>query len=379
MSPRWRRPLAALATTTVFSAQAQDPAPFGGWAFGAVLDVAATSRPLALGARDKGLQLGHSDLTATGPVGPHLRAHATAMFETHDGRLERAIEEAWVETTRLPAGLQLRAGRFASQVGYLNSQHPHADDFSERPLLYRAFLGGHWNDDGVRLNWTAPTPVYWMLGVEAMRGKRLVAETAEPVGGVGVLTWSTKLGADLGAEHSWQLGLSHIRNRREASAEEHDHDEEGHDHAHHHHGAQFTGRKTWMLDATWKWAPGGNNRERQVRVGFEAARITGLNRHASGNDRHEANALWAVWRFHPAWELGARSDWLRVRAPHGEHFHSGLLREASAMVAWKPTHQQTLRLQVATQRDAVEFEAPARRSLQLQYILSFGAHGAHSF
>jgi hypothetical protein len=379
MSRRWRGPLAALATTTALGVQAQDAPPFGGWAFGAVLDVAATSRPLALGARDKGVQLGHSDLSATGPVGPYLRAHATAMFETHDGRLERALEEAWVETTRLPAGLQLRAGRFPSQVGYLNSQHPHADDFSERPLLYRAFLGGHWNDDGVRLNWTAPTPVYWMLGVEAMRGKRLVAETAEPVGGVGVLTWSTKLGADLGAEHSWQLGLSHIRNRREAVAEEHDHDEEEHDHAHHHHGAQFTGRKTWMLDATWKWAPGGNNREHQVRVGFEAARITGLNRYASGNDRHEANALWAVWRFHPAWELGARSDWLRVRAPHGEHFHSGLLREASAMVAWKPTHQQTLRLQFATQRDAVEFEAPARRSVQLQYILSFGAHGAHTF
>jgi hypothetical protein len=379
MSRRWRGPLAALATTTALGVQAQEASPFGGWAFGAVLDVAATSRPLALGARDKGVQLGHSDLSATGPLGPYLRAHATAMFETHDGRLERAIEEAWVETTRLPAGLQLRAGRFPSQVGYLNSQHPHADDFSERPLLYRAFLGGHWNDDGVRLNWTAPTPVYWMLGVEAMRGKRLVAETAEPVGGVGVLTWSTKLGADLGAEHSWQLGLSHIRNRREAVAEEHDHDEEEHDHAHHHHGAQFTGRKTWMLDATWKWAPGGNNREHQVRVGFEAARITGLNRYASSEDRHEANALWAVWRFHPAWELGARSDWLRVRAPHGEHFHSGLLREASAMVAWKPTHQQTLRLQFATQRDAVEFEAPARRSVQLQYILSFGAHGAHTF
>ena len=51
-----------------------------------------------------------------------------------------------------------------------------ADDFVERPLLYRAFLGGHWNDDGLRLNLTLPTATYWMVGAEAFRGRRLVAE-----------------------------------------------------------------------------------------------------------------------------------------------------------------------------------------------------------
>ncbi|MET0332729.1 MAG: hypothetical protein ABW190_00540 [Rhizobacter sp.] len=377
MTLAWNRVAAGLAATVALSAEAQSP--LAEWAFGAVLDTSYTTRPLALGARERGLQLGHSDLNATGPIGSHLRGNLTAVFATHDDKLEREIEEAWVETTRLPAGLQLRAGRFASQVGYLNGQHTHADDFSERPLLYRAFLGGHWNDDGVRLNWTVPTPFYWMLGLESLRGRRLVEAVAEPVSGQGVTTFVSKLGADVGTEHSWQLGVSHIRNRREASGEAHDHShEEGHDH-HHHHGAQFSGRKTWMVDAVWKWAPGGNNRGQQVRVGFEVARITGINRHARSNDRHEANAAWGVWRFHPSWEAGARSDWLRVRAPHGEHFHSGLLREASLMLAWKPTHLQTLRLQYAAQRDAVEFEAPARRSVQLQYVLSFGAHGAHSF
>ncbi|MFN7727174.1 MAG: hypothetical protein ACK5QH_19125, partial [Rubrivivax sp.] len=123
------------------------------WQFGAVVDVTQSSRALALGARDQGLQLGHSDLTASGPVGSWFKAHVGAMFETHEGQLERSLEEAWLETTRLPAGLQARAGRFASQIGYLNQQHPHADDFVERPLLYRGFFGGHWNDDGLRLNW----------------------------------------------------------------------------------------------------------------------------------------------------------------------------------------------------------------------------------
>ena len=356
----------------------------GEWEFGAVLDLTQTSRALALGGRDRGLQLGHSDLTASGPLGTQLKAHLGAVLATHEGRLERGVEEAWLETTRLPGGLQVRAGRFASQIGYLNQQHPHADDFVERPLLYRAFFGGHWNDDGLRLNWTAPTPVYLMLGLETLRGKRLVQEAVPLSRRLAVTTFVLKTGADLGRSHSWQLGLSHVRNTREAVTE--DHEEDGphgmHDHEHDHahaHGAQFSGRRTWMIDAVWKWAPGGNYRGQQVRAVFEAARISGINRFATSKDRHESNALALVWRLRPSWEVGARADWLRVRAPHGEHFHGALLRERSLMLAWKPSHMQSLRLQVTGQRDAVEFENPARRAWQLQYVLAFGAHGAHAF
>jgi hypothetical protein len=370
---------AALVLCSQAFAQASKP-----WEFGAVLDLTHTTRPLASGMRDQGLQLGHSDLTASGPLGKHLRGHAGAVFETHDGKLEKAIEELFIETTSLPYGLQARAGRFASQIGYLNQQHMHADDFTERPLLYRAFFGGHWNDDGVRLNVTLPTSFYWMVGVEAMRGKKLVEETFDRVKNPGVATLVTKVGDDINRSHSWQIGLSFIKNRREAAIEEeHDHDVEGdHDHAHghdHSHGAQFTGRNTWMVDATWKWAPGGNNRDQQLRVTFEAAQISDLNRFARSSDKQEANALSVVYRFSPSWEVGARSDWLRVRAPHGDHFHSGMLREQSLMLAWKPTHMQSLRLQYSRQRDAVEFENPSKRTLQLQYVLAFGAHGAHSF
>ena len=356
----------------------------GEWEFGAVLDLTQTSRALALGGRDRGLQLGHSDLTASGPLGTQFKAHLGAVLATHEGRLERGVEEAWLETTRLPGGLQVRAGRFASQIGYLNQQHPHADDFVERPLLYRAFFGGHWNDDGLRLNWTAPTPVYLMLGLETLRGKRLVQEAVPLSRRLAVTTFVLKTGADLGRSHSWQLGLSHVRNTREAVTE--DHEEDGphgmHDHEHDHahaHGAQFSGRRTWMIDAVWKWAPGGNDRGQQVRAVFEAARISGINRFATSKDRHESNALALVWRLRPSWEVGARADWLRVRAPHGEHFHGALLRERTLMLAWKPSHMQSLRLQVTGQRDAVEFENPARRAWQLQYVLAFGAHGAHAF
>lgn len=373
---------AGIQAQTVPSAhQSQDA-----WQLGVVLDAGATSRALALGARNKGLQLGHSDLSASGPVGPYFKAQLTGVAETHDDKLETSLEEAWLETTSLPLGLQMRAGRFASQVGYQNAQHPHADDFVERPLLYRALLGGHWSDDGLRLNWTVPSAQYLMFGVEAFRGKRLVAEAANAPGQLGAVAWVAKLGDDFNRDNSWQLGLSHIRNRREAALETYHAEDEHEDHEseaahedHAHHGAQFSGGKTWMLDATWKWSPNGNNRQEQLKLGLETARTTDLNRFASSRDRHQAHALSAVWRFNPSWEVGARTDWLKVSKPHGDHFDAAQMREHAVMVVYKPTHMQSVRVQYTTQRDVKGFEAPAKNALQLQYVLAFGAHGAHPF
>lgn len=357
-------------------------APLAAWQAGAVIDVSAASRALALGQRDKGLGLGHSDLSLFGPLGGHLQAHATAAIHTHERKLDAEIEEAWLQTRTLPAGLQVRAGRFASQIGYLNEQHPHADDFVERPLLYRAFLGGHWNDDGLRLNWTAPTDLYLRLGAEVFRGRRLVEEAAS-ARRPGAAVLSARMGGDLGPSHSWQGGLSFLHNRREAALEvAHEEDEgggheEGHAHTHAH-GAAFSGKRMWLGEVAWKWAPDGNNNRQQLRVVYEHALVRGLNRFAGSADRHRAQYLSVVWRWAPAWEAGVRGDLLRVRMPHEDHFHDGRLREAALMLAYKPTHAQVLRLQLTQQRNRGGFDA-ATHAVQLQYVLSFGAHAAHSF
>ena len=55
------------------------------------------------------------------------------------------------------------------------------------------------------------------------------------------------------------------------------------------------------------------------------------------------------------------------------------LQERSLMLAYKPSHLQTLRLQYTQQGQAQGFENPARHALQLQYVLGFGAHPAHAY
>src|SRR5690606_15390469 len=147
----------------------------------------------------------------------------------------------------------------------------------------------------------------------------------------------------------------------------------------HAHGAVLSGKKMWMMDVVWKWAPDGNNRQQQLKLIGEYARVNEPNRHALGSDYHEAASLSAVWRFMPPWEVGARTDWLNARVPHGDHFHDGSLREHAVMLVYRPTHRQVLRLQYTTQPRAEEFEGRSNKTVQLQYVLSFGAHGEHSF
>jgi hypothetical protein len=357
------------------------------WQIGAVLDMGTTSRALSLGARESGPGLGHSDLMLSGPLGRDWTSQVILVAHTADGKLESELENAWVQSQRLPLGLQARVGRFASQIGYLNEQHPHADDFVERPLLYRAMLGQHWFDDGVRLNWTAPTAYYLRLGAEVFNGRQLVKEIASD-SPRGAATLNLKTGGDLGDSHSWQFGLSYLYNRREALVEAHDPAEAQHTDVH---GARLSGRHTWMTDMVWKWAPDGNNRNEQWRLVWEQAWQRDLNRYATASQRNLASSVAVVWRFDPAWETGVRADWLQGYqstwlTPATADVSQGRLGEASWMLAYKPTHQQTLRLQVAHQHasganvlgDPI-FAQPASRSVQLQYILGFGAHAAHAY
>jgi hypothetical protein len=372
---KWRALLLLIFAMLGSSAMAQQPA--SAWQFSGALDLSAATRELALGDRDKGLGLGHSDVSVRGPLGSHFDAQATVAAHTHERKFEAEIEEFWVQTRTLPGGFQVRAGRFASQIGYLNEQHPHADDFVQRPLLHRAFLGGHWYDDGLRINWTAPTDLYARLGLEVFRGRQLVREAAS-AGRPGAMVLSGRVGGDIGRNQGWQAGLSFLQNRREPAIEVHAEHEGEQEHVHGGHGAAFSGRRMWLADLAWKWSPDGNTRQEQVRVSYEHAVISRLNRFAAGADKHHAGYLGLVWRFAPAWETGARIDVLRVRQPHEELFESGRLREASVMIAYRPTHAQALRLQFTRQRGS-GVVATASSAVQLQYILNFGAHAAHSF
>ena len=340
-----------------------------------ILDGYYKQNQTALSHRDQGFGLGHTELSLSSPIDDLFEGRLTAVLEDHEGETELELEEAFLQTTGMPYNLSVRGGRFLSQVGYLNSRHLHEDDFVERPAVYRALLGSHYFDDGLRLILLLPTPFYWQIVAEAFDGGRL----SEGDEDIGVYTVNTRVGGDLSRSQSWQAGFSYLNNRQthsEAHEEHDDHDHEG-DHCGHSHGAGYTGENLYITDLVWKWAPGGNNRQQQLTLSGEYLYADNLNEHATSNDVHEGWYASAVYQFAPQWSTGARYGQVELQDAHGDHFHHQELKETDVMLAWSRSHFSTVRLQY-THQEAEGFEQ-ADNTVMLQYVMSFGAHGAHGF
>lgn len=345
-----------------------------------VLDGYYKQNHTALSHRGAGFGLGHTELSLSSPIDDLFEGRLTAVLEDHEGETELGLEEAFLQTTGMPYNLSVRGGRFLSQVGYLNSRHLHEDDFVERPAAYRALLGSHYFDDGLRLNLLLPTPFYWQVGAEAFDGGRL----SEGDEDIGVYTLNTRLGGDISRSHSWQAGFSYLNNRQihgdhgEDHEEGHDdHDHGDHDHGGHSHGAGYTGENLYITDLVLKWAPDGNNRQQQLTLSGEYLYADDLNEHATSDDVHEGWYASAVYQFAPQWSAGARYGQVELKEAHGDHFHHQELKETDVMLGWSHSHFSTLRLQYSHQ-EAHGFEK-ADNTVVLQYVISFGAHGAHGF
>ncbi|MBV7316196.1 hypothetical protein KU855_11090 [Shewanella sp. NIFS-20-20] len=341
----------------------------------------------ALAESSEGFGLGETEVSLGGNIDDAFYGKVTTVLAYHDGDTELELEEAFIQTLALPAGLSLRAGRFLSDIGYLNSQHLHTDDFSDRPLPYRAFLGDHYFDDGLRLAYVMPTDLYWTLGVEAFSGDKLRA--ADPEGhrdfsSVGVYTAFTKVGGDLGLESSWQLGLSYLRNENGRAGEHHEeHAEAEGEHAHgdegHDHQAKYTAENTYIIDGVYKWAPQGNNKYQQLTLAAEYFYLTGLNEHAElgAADYFSGWYLSGHYQFSPQWSTGLRYSRVDVQESHDEHFDDIGYQEWDVNLAWHHSHFSTVRLQLTHQNnDMLGFDD---NIVTLQYVMSLGAHNAHQF
>ncbi len=341
-----------------------------------VLDGLYVQESMALGHGGPGFVPGHNELSLGAPIDDLFIGRLTTVFDSHDGETELALEEAFLRTTGLGYGLKVKAGRFLSNIGYLNSRHTHDDSFSTRPAVYRALLGSHYYDDGVQLGVTLPTDFYWQVSAEALQGDQ-VSDTDD---GVGLYTLSTKVGGDLSISQSWQAGLSYMKNRSPAVEEEegegHDHDHD-HDHAGHSHGLNYYGGNMSVFDLVWKWAPRGNNRQQQIELSAEYFYVDDLNEYADDDDFHEGWYASAVWQFAPQWSAGVRYGEVDLRQPHGDHFHSQSLQETDIMVSYSHSHFSTIRLQY-THQSGDGFD-DINNGIFVQYVMSLGEHGAHEF
>ncbi|NCC22923.1 MAG: hypothetical protein EOM26_10765 [Alphaproteobacteria bacterium] len=320
---------------------------------------------------EEGLSVEHTELNFSASVDDKFYGSTTIALAEHHGETEVELEEAFIQTLALPYGASLKGGRFFADIGYLNAHHAHSDDFADRPLPYRAFLNGAYNDDGLQASVILPSDLYAEVGAGLFRGKDF------PAGGnegsdVGSWTAFARTGGDIGDNTAWRAGASALLADVQSRAAN-----EG--------NITFRGDSDlYIADVRLTFAPTGNaNRQELILQGEYFWRDeNGAYNDVAFDESQRGWYAQTVYKFAPQWRVGARYSEL-----HADAVPAGLAGTAlddgghdpwaaTVMGDWTNSEFSRLRLQYSYEELANELED---NQLTIQYIMSIGAHGAHPF
>lgn len=369
---------------------------------------------------ERGFNLGESELVMSAIVDPYFDGKLTLAIDSQ-GSTE--LEEAWLQTRMLAAGLKVKMGKFLSDIGYLNNQHPHTWDFADQNLAYTALLGEHGlADTGLQLTWLAPTPFYALFGVEALQGKdqarfgalvdeelnhetidenTMLGNFAEQKAGPRINTLFAKFAPDLGSNHTLQWGVSYAQaTQYQQLLDEDDSAQNGDEMA-------LDGKQTLIgTDIVYKWDGTGEYGQGDFKVIAEyltlkndmsvVASGAGVDTDNDGNldefplaigskvtGKQDGYTLQASYGIAPRWQVSLR---------HDATGNTNELNNAGNKVSFKDSSRNSLavsfyasefsrlRLQ-ASQADLADETGKVEKVNQvfLQYTHSLGAHGAHKF
>ncbi len=339
-----------------------------------------------VGPGKRSFNLGESELTLSANVDPHFSGRLTFALDADN---HVSVEEAYFQTLGLTNGLSLRGGRFLSSVGYLNSQHAHAWDFVDAPLVYQAMFGGQYKTDGMQLKWLAPTERFVELGFEAGNGNAAPGNDRNK-NGWGSAAVFAHVGDDLGKSASWRVGLSHLHTG--ATGRTYTDPINAVDNA-------FSGKsKLWIVDGIFKWAPNGHATRTSFKLQGEYFRRqergtltydpAGTAQGLGFANAQSGGYVQGVYQFRPEWRVGLRYDRLNSGRPDIAFGTSGLgmadfpllasyrPARASLMFDYSPSEFSRFRLQFARDKSR---PGAADNQVMLQYVMSLGVHGAHAF
>ncbi len=339
---------------------------------------------------DDGFNLREAELFLSSTVDPYFRAY-TSIVVTED---EAILEEAVVQTTGLPYGLQVKGGKFLSEFSRSNSQHPHDWDFVDRPLVSGLIFGdGGLVEKGAQLSWLAPTPFHLLLGTEVLQGENenmfghLGRDDSDNAlrdhGGPRLWLQWAKFSPRLPGHHETQFGLFHGYGRHQDEWDDGIND------------GWFDGHSRFLgTDFVYKYdAPHAYGKGNVTVQGEYMYREKDLNLRASesspalvGNsrlDQQDGLYLQGTYGFAPRWRAGLRWDHVgltnRSRLPDRTTQRFGETHRLSAMVDFSPTEFSRLRLQVNRGEYLVDGDREEVYQVFFQALFTLGAHGAHKF
>jgi hypothetical protein len=323
----------------------------------------------------KGFNLDSAELFIFAPVDPYLNLYANIPV-TESGT---ELEEAYFVTSSLPAGLQVKGGKFKSGFGRINAQHPHAWDFVDAPLNYRAFMGpeGMGGEKGVQVTWLPDLPIYLQLGIEALQGENDHLFGAGAKDGPHAFTVFAKTSLDIGDSGTILFGPSFAKGKANISTVADN--------------TTFTGdTDLFGFELVYKWKPSRDRgfilqseylyrkQSGDLRTGDVADPGSNVASLTRAQDGIYVQGLYQIGR----WHVGARYDLLDLIKK--DYVLSGTQQDlgkqpwrATGALEFNPSEFTRVRLQYT--RDESSRDGKTNNELYLQMLLGIGAHAAHSF
>jgi hypothetical protein len=279
------------------------------------------------------------ELAFQATVDPYIRGDVFITFEKNGV----SVEEAYLTTLSLPAGLQVKAGEIYTPFGRTSQLHRHQWNFIDQPLSMQRLVGlDGLSGFGGDLAWLAPLPWFAELhlayqaaspglgDVQQIAGTGRLIQYFEPVDaatiGVGLSwsffqaslpeQWKNLAGADVYVKIRDPASRAHVLLQGEVYARQ-------------------LGGQTFA-QATW----GGYGQ--------------------------------AVWRVDPFWEVGARYD----NAPAPVAYAAGTQQTWTALASYIPSEFFRIRLQPSL---VALPGAPSGFQGIFSFEFTMGAHGAHPF
>lgn len=330
-------------------------------------------------ALEEGFGVEHTELNFSANVDDKFRGSMTAAIAEHGGTTEVELEEAYVEALPgfgLPQGLTAKGGRALWEFGYLNAHHTHADDFADRPLPYRVFLDGAFNDDGFQLSYVFPTDFYSEIGGGYFKGNDFPSGGAT---GSDADTYSAFLrtGGDIGENTSFRLGASALwaeEVSREGNHGEITFDGESNLYAIDLRSVTQIGpEQEFILQGEYFW----RDEDGIYNIDADTTPVPG-----TYDDSQSGWYAQAVYKFDKNWRAGYRYSSLNPMSVVAAHAGSELDAAGydpeihSIMVDW--TNSEFSRIRAQYNHDKT-YDGQEDDQFILQYIMSLGAHGAHKY
>ena len=348
---------------------------------------------LQLGDHDpikNGFSMRNAEIALDGAVDPYFKGFANIVLKLDaNNETDIELEETYLQSTSLPANLQLKGGQFFAAFGRQNSQHPHQWVFVDQPIiLNRAFGPDGLRNLGGQLSWLAPTPFYTeavlgifdgqggtafnfrnpgdpdALGVDRFHGRATVDRGLEDPGN---LLFVPRLSSsfDLSDSQTVVAGMSAAFGPNDTGADKR--------------------TEIYGVDLYWKWkAP--NARAGFPFVSWQTEAL--FQRFEAGADAAaglpaETLKDWGfysqvLWGFKERWVTGLRGEHAdgNSGAFDDQDVFRGQRTRVSPMLTFYPSEFSKLRLQYNYDHGEL-FGDEHSVWMQIEFLL--GAHGAHKF